>query len=96
MVPETRDEIINNLIETVWKYVQDEEFYIRRDVFKNIKKTFRKSLYKKTTVSPSAWRYLMVIILHIHNLRKRHYLTEAGFWSNEPETPGNRCSITLF
>ncbi|XP_056908635.1 uncharacterized protein LOC130536602 [Takifugu flavidus] len=50
MVPETRDEIINNLIETVWNNVQDEEFYIRRDVFKNLKKTIRKSLYQNDKI----------------------------------------------
>lgn len=46
MVPETREEIINNLTETVWNNVQDEEFYIRKDVFENLKKTIRKSLYQ--------------------------------------------------
>eukprot|EP00066_Takifugu_rubripes_P016000 XP_011605266.1 PREDICTED: uncharacterized protein LOC105416889 [Takifugu rubripes] len=50
MVPETRDEIINNLIETVWNNIQDEEFYIRRDVFKNLKKTIRKSLYQNVVL----------------------------------------------
>lgn len=60
MVPETRDKIINNLIDTVWNNVQDEEFYIRRDVFKNIKKTIRKSLYQNVG-SPE---YVLFLTMH--------------------------------
>lgn len=46
MVPETRDEIIENLTQTIWNIVQDEQFYIHAEVFKNIEKKIGKSLYK--------------------------------------------------
>ncbi|CAG06637.1 unnamed protein product [Tetraodon nigroviridis] len=46
MVPETRDELIDSLTETVWSNVQEEQFYIHAEVFKNIQKEIRRSLYK--------------------------------------------------
>ena len=46
MVPETRDELIENLTETVWSNVHEEQFYIHAEVFRNIEKEIRRSLYK--------------------------------------------------